>query len=312
MELKTNYPVDLHCHTTGSDGADTPKELIDNAAALGMKVIAITDHDVLPPDQIKVDGTMLDPVLYAKEKGVKLLPGIEFSCETEVEDVHVVVLGCDYTNPKILEMNQKIVDSKIYSYQKLVDVLSEKGYPMTWAEVLNYNNTPRKPEEVQKKLIFNLMAEKGYTETWSDAKLMVRNDPEFSVKREKPGAVDIINLAHETSGIAILAHPYLIDGIVETAGKKMSREDFIKTLIEAGLDGIEAAYTYNKTTYKGELTKDQIIPKVKRDYADKVSIISGGSDYHADYKKTDKNVRNIGECGITWEYFQENRLLKNL
>lgn len=312
MELKTNYPVDLHCHTTGSDGADTPKELIDNAAELGMKVIAITDHDVLPPDQIEVDGGMVDPVLYAKEKGVKLLPGIEFSCETEVEDVHVVVLGCDYTSPKILEMNQKIVDSKIYSYQKLVDVLSEKGYLMTWAEVLNYNNTPRKPEEVQKKLIFNLMAEKGYTETWSDAKLLVRNDQEYSVKREKPSAIDIINLAHETGGIAILAHPYLIDGQVESAGKKMTREAFIKTLIDAGLDGIEAAYTYDKTTYKGELTKDQIIAKIKQVYTDQVRIISGGSDYHADYKKTDKNVRSIGECGITWEYFLENSLLQNL
>lgn len=312
MELKTNYPVDLHCHTTGSDGSDTPKELIDNAAALGMKVIAITDHDVLPPNQIEVEGVMVDPVLYAKGKEIKLLPGIEFSCETEVEDVHVVVLGCDYTDPKFMEMNQRIVDSKIYSYQKLVDVLCEKGYPMTWAEVLNYNNTPRKPEDVQKKLIFNLMAEKGYTETWSDAKLLVRNDPEFSVKREKPSAIDVINLAHETGGIAILAHPYLIDGIVETAGKKMSREEFIKILIGAGLDGIEAAYTYDKTTYKGELTKDQIIAKVKFDYTDKVSIISGGSDYHADYKKTDKNVRSIGECGITWEYFQENSLLRNL
>lgn len=312
MKLKTNYPVDLHCHTTGSDGADTPKELIDSAAELGMKVIAITDHDVLPPSKIEVAGQMVDPVVYAKNKGVKLLPGIEFSCETEIEDVHVVVLGCDYTDPKILEINQKIVDSKIDAYQKLVELLSEKGYPMTWEEVLNYNNISRKPEDVQKKLIFNLMAEKRYVDTWSDAKLLIRNDPQLSIKREKPGAIEIIKLAHETGGIAILAHPYLIDPVVKTQGETMSRDDFIKTLVNAGLDGIEAAYTYDKTTYKGELTKDEIIKKVALDYQDKVKIISGGSDYHADYKKTDKNIRSIGECGITWEYFQQNERLAKL
>lgn len=312
MKEKPNYIVDLHSHTTRSDGGDTPQEFITNAAALGMKVIVITDHDILPPDRIEVNGVMVDPVLYAKKKGIKLLPGIEFSCETLVEDVHIVVLGCDYTNPKILEMNDKIVKSKIYSYQKLLDVLADNGIDITWDEVLNYDDIPRDPEDVQKKVIFNLMAEKGYTKTWSEAKLLIRNNPEFSVKREKPDPVDIINLAHESGGIAILAHPYLIDETVITKDGMMSREAYIDKLIDAGLDGIEASYTYDKTTYNGPYTKDEIIAKVKADYEDRVKIISGGSDYHADYKKTDKNVRNIGECGVTLEYFNSNELLRNL
>ncbi|KNZ42856.1 PHP domain-containing protein [Acetobacterium bakii] len=312
MITKPNYPVDLHSHTTGSDGGDTPLEFISNAAAMGMKVIAITDHDVLPPDRIDVNGKMVDPVVYAREKGIKLLPGIEFSCETQVEDVHIVVLGCDYTNPKILEMNEKIVKSKVFSYQKLLDVLAANGYPITWEEVLNYDGISRKPEDVQKKIIFNLMAEKGYTKTWSEAKLLVRNNPDFSVKREKPDPIDIINLAHESGGIAILAHPYLIDEVVTIKDGTMTRAEYIDKLIEAGLDGIEASYTYDKTTYDGPLTKDEIISQVKADYEGRVKIISGGSDYHADYKKTDKKVRSIGECGITWEYFQNNELLKSL
>lgn len=312
MTTQPNYIVDLHSHTTRSDGGDSPKEFISNAAALGMKVIVITDHDVLPPDQIEVNGVMVDPVLYAKKKGLKLIPGIEFSCETQVEDVHIVVLGCDYTNPKILEMNQKIIKSKIFSYQKLLDILADNGYDITWDEVLNYDDIPRKPEDVQKKIIFNLMAEKGYTKTWSDAKLLIRNNPDFSVKREKPDPVDIINIAHESGGIAILAHPYLIDETVTTNNGTMSRADYIDQLIDLGLDGIEACYTYDKTTYNGPYTKEEIIAKIKADYQDRVKIISGGSDYHADYKKTDKNVRNIGECGVTLEYFNSNELLRNL
>lgn len=312
MKNQPNYPVDLHSHTTRSDGSDTPQEFISNAAALGMKVIVITDHDVLPPDSIEVNGVMVDPVLYAEKKGIKLLPGIEFSCETQVEDVHIVVLGCDYSNPKILEMNQKIIKSKIFSYQKLLEVLASNGYVITWEEVLNYDDIPRKPEDVQKKIIFNLMAEKGYTKTWSEAKLLIRNNPDFNVKREKPDAIEIINLAHESGGIAILAHPYLIDEEVTTKDGTMTRADFINKLIDGGLDGIEASYTYDKTTYNGSMTKDEIIRNIKADYEGRVKIISGGSDYHADYKKTDKKVRNIGECGITMEYFNNNELLKNL
>ena len=60
------------------------------------------------------------------------------------------------------------------------------------------------------------------------------------------------------------------------------------------------------------MKKEEIVSKVIADYTDRVKIISGGSDYHADYKKSDKNVRNIGECGITQEYFENNERLKNL
>lgn len=310
--MKANFQVDLHSHTTRSDGSDTPKEFIANAAECGMKVIVITDHDVLPPTTIEVNGVMVDPMSYAAKKGMKLLPGIEFSCETQVEDVHIVVLGCDYTNAKLLQMNKKIIQSKVSAYQKLVEVLNVHGYTMTWEEVLNYDDIPRKSEDVQKKIIFNLMTEKGYTETWKDAKLLVRNTEKFAIKREKPDPIEIINLAHETRGIAILAHPYLIDAEVETPKGKISREAYIDYLIDGGLDGIEASYTYDKTTYNGDLTKEEIIEKVKKDYEGRVKIISGGSDYHADYKKTDKNIREIGECGITLEYFENNELLKNL
>lgn len=312
MKNRPNFIVDLHSHTTRSDGGDTPQEFISNAAALGMKVIAITDHDVLPPERIEVNGVMVDPVLYAKKKGMKLIPGIEYSCETQVEDVHIVVLGCDYGNAKILEMNQKIIESKIDSYQRLLDVLADNGYHISWEEVLNYDDIPRNPEDVQKKIIFNLMAEKGYTQTWSEAKLLIRNNPSFSVKREKPDPIEIVKIAHETGGIAILAHPFLIDETVELEEGIMTREAYIERLIEAGLDGIEACYTYDKTTYNGSLTKEEIISKVRHDYEKRLRIISGGSDYHADYKKTDKNVRNIGECGITLEYFNRNELLRKL
>ena len=118
---RPGYPVDLHTHSTRSDGADTPQQLIDHAAALGMKVIAITDHDIRPPKEIPVqavdagdgalmektvmektdegDSILVDAADYARAKGLQLLRGIEISCETTAEDCHLVCLGCDWEDP---------------------------------------------------------------------------------------------------------------------------------------------------------------------------------------------------------------------
>lgn len=78
------------------------------------------------------------------------------------------------------------------------------------------------------------------------------------MKREKPDAVSVIKEIHKLGGIIILAHPYLISEPVSYKGKEMSRQEFIEVLIEAGLDGIEASYTYDKTSYGGTMTKDEI------------------------------------------------------
>lgn len=94
----------------------------------------------------------------------------------------------------------------------------------------------------------------------------------------------------------------------------MDRAAYIDRLIGAGLDGIEASYPYSKTSYGGTLTPAEIEREVREHYADRVAIISGGSDYHADFKKGVKKekARNIGECGITAEYFGLNRLLQEV
>ncbi len=310
---KPNYLCDMHCHTTRSDGNDTPLELVDRAAELGMKIIAITDHDVRPPKTVQLpNGEEKDIVAYGLEKGVHVIRGTEISCETEVEDVHITLYGCDWDSPVFVELENQIKQSKIDGYRKLVDVLREHGMDLTWEEVLQSGEVPRKPEEVQKKHIFDLIARKGYTKTWSEAKLMVRNNPEYNVKRVKPDPVKVIQAAHDTGGIAILAHPYLIDEQVKTGDKVLSRDDYIEYLIQNGLDGIEASYTYDKTTYKGNLTKEEIYSQVIAKYENKVDIISGGSDYHADGKKGVQNPRQIGECGIDPEYFYNHPKLKQL
>ena len=106
------YECDLHSHTTRSDGNDTPRESIDRAAARGLRILAITDHDVLPPAEVSLpDGSVREIHAYAGERGVCLLRGIEFSCETEIQDVHIVGLGCDWEGPDMAREVARIAEA---------------------------------------------------------------------------------------------------------------------------------------------------------------------------------------------------------
>ena len=307
MEYKPNYLCDLHCHTTRSDGNDEPAELIQNAARLGMRAIAITDHDIVPPQTILVNGVETDTSVYARELGITVLLGCEISCDIDVEDVHILAFGCDWTDGYFASLEKVVQKSKVDAYRELVNALCAHGMDMTWEEVLYNAGKPRKPEEVQKKQIFELLAHKGYFPTWQEAKLAVKETPAFSIKRQKPDPMRAIEAIHNANGIAILAHPFLI-GEAQSGG----RERYIGRLIDAGLNGMEACYPYHKTSYGGTGSDEHIERYIRATYTDRVKILSGGSDYHADFKKGVHNARQIGECGVTPEYLFENPYLSAL
>ena len=141
--------------------------------------------------------------------------------------------------------------------------------------------------------------------------LYVKEARDLAIKREKPDAVTVIKEAHRTGGYVIMAHPYLVSEPVTYKGHIVTRSVFIEHLISAGLDGIEASYTYDKTSYFGPVNKNEIKKLIIQYYGERL-FISGGSDYHADGKKGVKNPRDIGDCGIEMEDFLANERLVSL
>ncbi len=306
-----SYPCDLHCHTTRSDGNDTPRELIDNAVAAKLHAIAITDHDTPPPETIEVDGVQAPIVDYARQHGVRLILGYEFSCDTWVDDVHLCGYQLDWRRPELLAEVEAAERSKSRAYEELCERLTTRGMPVDWEkDILTFRKADgslgrRNPDDVQRKHIFEAMASKGYTKSWSDAKIMVQGDDDLNVRRRKIDPLDAIALIHSCGGIAVMAHPYLIEETTRPGGKSpMSRAAYIERLVEAGLDGIEASYTYDKTSYKGTLTPEQVEAEIRSVYGKRLRFISGGSDYHADHKKGGKNVRRLGERGMSVAEFE--------
>lgn len=305
------YACDLHCHTTRSDGNDTPVELIEHAAEVGMKVVAITDHDIQPPLAVEIEGREMDIRSFAKRRGVELVLGYEFSCDTYVDDVHILGYKMDWHNPDLAKEVERARHSKTEAYRRLCEVLTSKGMAIDFEkDVLEYvdeNNEKkyRDPDEVERKHIFEAMARKGYAPSWKEAKLLVRDDPELNIKRRKIDPFEAIDLIKACGGTAVLAHPLLIDELIHYPdGRTLTRAEYIERLIVHGLDGMEACYPYSKTSYKGHWSDVEAEKYIREEYRGRVKFFTGGSDYHADARKGISNPRYMGEAGISLEEFK--------
>ena len=224
-----------------------------------------------------------------------------------MDDVHIIGYELDWNNPLLDVEVKRARDSKSDAYKKLCLLLNEKGFNIDFEEdILKFTDNQgklcfRKPEHIQKKHIFEALALNGSFASWEKAKLYIRNDASLNINREKISPLDAIDIIKASNGISVLAHPYLIDETVSSdIIKSAGRYEYILELINRGLDGIEACYTYNKTTYKGTMTNDQIREKVIELYGNKVKFFTGGSDYHNDSKKGVLNPRNLGEAGISY------------
>ena len=156
----------------------------------------------------------------------------------------------------------------------------------------------RDPDDVQRKHIFEAMAAKGYATTWSEAKILVRDNPELNVPRRKIDPLrgdrpDPPLRRRRRPGPSV---PDRRDGPAR-GGPPMSRADYIDRLIEAGLDGIEAQLHLRQDHLQGHAhARGDRGARSARDYRHALRFISGGSDYHADHKKGAKQVRSLGRA----------------
>ena len=291
------YPCDLHSHTTGSDGNDSFEELIAFVKERQLKVISVTDHDVLPPMEVKQGNHTQSAMDYALDKGIVYLPGCEFSCETDIEDCHIKVIGLNWNSPPILAMMEEIIASKSNSYVQLLEVLGNNGMPIALPDLLSFGEEIEL-SQLQKKRIFDFMAYRGYCTNWAEAKLLVRDNPAYSVKRKKPDATRLIQAGREAGAIVSLAHPFLMDSELPYRGKRVSRWQFIEEMIDAGLQGIECRYPYGKTAFRANGPIEALWKEIADRYAARL-FLDAGSDYHNDAKKGTGNPRLLGECGLS-------------
>ena len=273
--------IDLHMHTTYSDGTDTVKELLEKAEFLGLEVISITDHNTC-----KAYFEMKNFNVKEIYKG-DIIVGCEFTTSFDNRLIEVLGYGFDYKNiNKYLEefYSDELVNKRTnILYNRLLDKIKELDLEFhleivrdkkfaneffergIYEELVKYENNKEKLKE-DVWASFSNFYRKGLTNPKS--KLFI-NHAEF-----KPSIKEIVKLIHENGGIAFLAHPYQY--------KFIDTENFLDKLYnEVAIDGVECFYT----TFSEEQTNYLL------DFAKKRNLlISGGSDYHG----TNKENHNLG------------------
>lgn len=253
--------IDLHTHTTASDGTYTPKELIDYALEKELSAIAITDHDTL-------DG-LYEAKAYAKDFDLEVISGIEFSTHASYckNDLHILGLYINEHDQDFIASLDEILTSRDERNLKMIEKLNAHGLHISMDDVLATSSDG----VITRAHFGRALLEKGYIQTISDAfSKYIGNDCPCYVERGKLSPKRAIQLIIQNGGVPVLAHPMLYPlNLLEL-------EAVIKTLTQEGLMGIEGIYsTYNKN-------ETAFIHKMADKYA---LIITGGSDFHGSNKK---------------------------
>ena len=243
--------VDLHVHTTASDGRYSPAEVVRRAAGLGLSVIAIADHD-------SVDG--IAPALAAAEKfpGLTVIPCLEVSTDVPRGEIHVLGYFIDYTSAELQAALARFRDIREGRAMGMIDKLAGMGINIEWRRVKEIAGEG----SMGRPHIAQAMLEKGYITSFKEAfdKYIAREGPAY-VEREKMTPAEAVKLIVRHSGLPVMAHPFTVVDV----------EAMIIELKAVGLAGIEAYYKNYSAEEKNCLSG----------LAEKYDLImTGGTDYH--------------------------------
>ena len=246
--------IDLHVHSTASDGSLTPTEVVNRAAGLGLTAMALTDHDT-------VSG--IDEALKAaKNLDMEVIPGIEVSCIYKEKEIHILGLYIDHTNPELLsflkEASRKRYDRNI----EMLAAFNKDGFEIT-VEDLHCGN----PKTVITRAHFaRALLKRGYVSSVDQAfRKYLNPDRPYYRSRELITPEEVLNALQAAGGFPVLAHP--LQYKLGWAGT----EELVSMLKEHGLCGLECFHSSNNQDESGKLRK------LAKKYA---LAPTGGSDFH--------------------------------
>ena len=245
------FKVDLHIHSTASDGRLSPADIVRHSAEQGLSVIAITDHDT-------ANGIATALITAKAFPGLKVIPGVELSTDVPHGEVHVLGYFIDYADREFQVTLEGLRNSRFHRAQGMIAKLKNLGIHIDWERVQEIAGDG----SIGRPHIAQAMLERGYIASIKEAftKYISRDGPAY-VEREKMTPVEAVELVLKVNGLPVLAHPFTTNNL----------EIMIVELKTAGLIGIEAYYD--------GYTTDEINGLVS--FAEKYGLIAtGGSDYH--------------------------------
>ncbi len=251
--------ADLHTHTTHSDGAHTPYDLIQRAHALGLEVLSITDHDNV--------GALDEAVEWGKSLGMEVISGLELSVSLGEKDVHVLAYFIDHRNQDLLDYLTFFRRERLKRAERIVQKLNKLNVPLKLEAVLEQAGVG----SVGRPHIATALLDGGFIGTYHEAfeRFIGTGGPAFEKKYQLSPA-DAFKLVNKAGGLSFLAHP----------GKHISELD-LSQLIKNGLDGIEVIHPAH----------DEKLREYYRGLVNQYFLLeSGGSDFHGGKKNDDHTL----------------------
>lgn len=244
--------IDLHLHTTASDGRCTPAELAARVTGLGLSVISVTDHDTV---------AALDEVRAAAPT-VRVISGIEITAVADGRDVHILAYFLDEHSPALAAFLEQQRSLRVDRVREIGSRLAALGAPVDVDRILV--PAARHPgRSVGRPLLARALVEAGHVTTMQEAfdRFLASGQPAF-VPRTGRSPATVVRIVHEAGGIASFAHP----GVTK-------RDDLLETLAGKGLDALEAFHS----EHDRETEARYVAMAARLGLA-----VSGGSDYHGE------------------------------
>ena len=248
--------IDLHCHSTFSDGSLTPEQLIDEAAKIGLAALALTDHDTT--------AGLPRFMAAAANTAVRAVPGVELSVDCSSGVMHMLGYWMDVANPELVRQMAWIRDGREMRNRTMLEKLNALGFAMTWDEVQGFAGE----DVVGRPHFAQTMIQKGYAKDKNEAfdKWLGDGKPGYA-DRPRLTAEVAVALIRQAGGVAVLAHPFSL-----RIGKDAMASLFIE-LAAAGLAGVECYYS----EHSADLTKEYLV------MARQANLVpTGGSDFHGE------------------------------
>lgn len=275
--FRLNPNVDLHIHTTASDGVFSPVEVVIQAKKKGLGAIAITDHDTtLGLSEIKDN-----ELNYDKGNIIEVVPGIELSTSYQGEEFHILGYYIDPKNPFLIKELDKFSDIREERVKNILERLKYVGIDLDYYEVKN----SAEEGSIGRPHIARILVKKGYVSSETEAfeKYLNPTKPGF-VKKEKVTPKRAIDLIKESGGLAFWAHP-----LVSSKNSHELLDDFINW----GIEGIEVFHPEQDDVYIKKYWKEKAL--------ENGLLVSGGTDFHG----YDKSSVDIGDVSIPYSCFKK-------
>ncbi|GAA4882363.1 PHP domain-containing protein [Serinicoccus chungangensis] len=251
--------IDLHVHSTHSDGTESPAQVVGRAREAGLDVVALTDHDAVSGWE--------EADRAGRERGVAVVPGLEISCSAGGASVHLLGYFVDPTDPDLLAELERVRSSRDDRLRRMVDRLADGGFPVTWEDVLSQTAPGA---SLGRPHIADVLVLRGrYPDRDAAFADVLHSSSPFHVAHYAPDPRRAVELVRGAGGAAVLAHPF-----ASARGRMMPRE-LLGDLADAGLAGVEVDHRDHTGTGRD----------LAHRFASRHGLLpTGSSDYHGSGK----------------------------